>query len=800
MDNFLSRLKSIAEQSPKGFSEQPFEVKDKPTQPLGSNAEFGTDGGVPNFSNGQGRPPKKPRPRKASKATIPSVLRGFSRLITQASRTYRQQPLYRQVAFWLAFLAAGAGAATVYGYREIEKTLPDTSDILTFRRDGTLTIKAVDGTVLYHKGPATRERLEYKQIPQQVIQAFIAAEDRRFYQHHGVDYRSIARAIWTNLIARQTVEGGSTITQQLSRVVYLDQERSLWRKLREAVLAQTIEEKLTKEQILEQYLNLVFLGSNAYGVADAAWVYFGKTVEQLTLSEVATIAGLPPAPSTYSPLVNPKAAQMRRNIVLERMEEAEFITPAEAARAKVEPLRLNPKLPRKFYSDTPYFTSYILNQELNQRISEEDIQRGGLVIETSLNPKWQKHAERAIQDTVRNIGIYENFSQGSLVAIDPKTGEIRAMVGGADNNTQFNRATQAQRQPGSVFKGILYTAAIATGKSPQSSYLDAPYYVDGYKPENYNRRNSGWMTLNQALTNSVNVVSVKLLIDVGFDPVVKLAKEMGIKSKLVPAYSLALGASEVNLLEITSAYGTLANQGKYIEPHGVLRVVNRKGEAIYQSHFQPRPAVDPVSAAIATWMMEEVVRSGTGASAQIGRPVAGKTGTTDQARDLWFIGYIPQLVAGVWLGNDNNDPTYGASSSAAETWRQFMRFVVQDLPVEKFPDLPQIEGRKGSIKAQPYRPRRSHDLTGNEQTDGGSGRSRRFNDSSSGPAEIPSRSPSREPASQPSAPSNEAPAAPPPEPVVEPPAPPAPEPLPPAPEPLPPAPEPAPVIDPAAGN
>ncbi len=797
MDNFLSRLKSITEQSQKGFSEQPFEVKDRLTEPSEADTESGTKAGLSNAHNGQGQPPKKPRQRKSAQTATPAVLKKFGRAIARAGHAYRQQPLYRQVVFWLAFLAAGAGAGAVYGYREIEKTLPDTSDILTFRRDGTLTIKAVDGTVLYHKGPATRERLEYKQIPQQVIQAFIAAEDRRFYQHHGVDYRSIARAVWTNLIARQTVEGGSTITQQLSRVVYLDQERTLWRKLREAVLAQTIEDKLTKEQILEQYLNLVFLGSNAYGVADAAWVYFGKTVDQLTLSEAATIAGLPPAPSTYSPLVNLKAAQMRRDIVLARMEEAEFITPMEAARAKAEPLQLNPKLPRKFYSDTPYFTSYIINQELNQRISEEDIQRGGLVIETSLNPKWQKYAERAIQGAVQNIGTYENFSQGSLVAVDPKTGEIRAMVGGADNNTQFNRATQAQRQPGSVFKGILYTAAIATGKSPQASYLDAPYYVDGYKPENYNRRNSGWMTLHQALTNSVNVVSVKLLVDVGFDPVIKLAQEMGIKSKLVPAYSLALGTSEVNLLEITSAYGTLANQGKYIEPHGIRRVVNRKGEAIYQSSFQPRPAVDPVSAAIATWMMQEVVRSGTGASAQIGRPVAGKTGTTDQARDLWFIGYIPQLVAGVWLGNDNNNPTYGTSSSAAETWRQFMRFVVQDMPVEKFPDLPKIEGRKGSIKAQPYRPRRTHDLTGNDQKDDGSGRSRRFNDSSSGPTEKPSRLPSSEPTSQPpAAPRNEAPAAPPPAPPPVEPTVPPPEPPPPAPEP----PPPAPVTDPAAGN
>lgn len=690
MDNFLSRLKSIADQA-QAASPERSDVKDRETEQKPETSLTEPAAKLPEHSDTTLPPPAKRARRRAG---------------SQPWQAFKRQPNFRKILFGLAFLAAGAGTGLVYGYHQIKQTLPDTSDILTFRRDGTMTIKASDGAVLYHKGPATRDRLTLKQIPPKLVNAFIASEDRRFYNHDGVDYQSVARATVANLLARETVEGGSTITQQLSRIVYLDQERSLARKLREAVLAQKIESKLSKDQVLEQYLNLVYLGSNAYGVGDAAWIYFGKSVNQLTLSEMATIAGLPPAPSTYSPLVNPKTAAERRNIVLARMEEGGYITAAQVAAAEAEPLKLNPKLPKKFFSDSPYFTTYVIEQELKQRIPAAEIKRGGLTIETSLNPKWQKPAEQAVQQAVKTTGRYQRFKQGALVAADPKTGEIRAMVGGADNDSQFNRATQAQRQPGSAFKAILYTTAIATGKSPYASYLDAPFMVDGYKPENANRKNNGWMSLKDALTNSVNVISVKLLIDIGFDPVIQMARNLGIKSKLVPAYSLALGTSEVNLLEMTSAYGTLANQGKHLEIHGIRRVVNRKGEVIYNASFKPKSAVDPASVAIATWMMEGVVQSGTATNAQLGRPVAGKTGTTENARDLWFIGFIPQLVAGVWLGNDDNHQTYGASSTAAYVWRQFMKFAVQNMPVEKFPKLPQLEGRKGSIKAKRLYPRK----------------------------------------------------------------------------------------------
>jgi penicillin-binding protein 1A len=267
--------------------------------------------------------------------------------------------------------------------------------------------------------------------------------------------------------------------------------------------------------------------------------------------------------------------------------------------------------------------------------------------------------------------------------------------------------TQAQRQPGSTFKGFVYAAAIATGKSPYDGYIDAPLVVDGYEPKNYSENFYGSMNLRDALTRSINTIAVKVLIDVGYEPTIKLAQDMGIKSELKPTYSLALGSNEVNLLELTSAYGSFATQGLHTEVHGIRRILNRQGNVIWSADFQPKRALDADSAAIMTWMLRNVVRNGTGAAAQLNdRQVAGKTGTSDEARDLWFIGYIPQVVTGVWLGNDNNRPTYGSSTSAAYTWHEFMKKAVEGMPVEKFPERPKLENRKGTIKAQPIKPKK----------------------------------------------------------------------------------------------
>lgn len=629
----------------------------------------------------------------------------------------KRVPDYRSINYkrWLPWvilgLAVGSVGMTAYSIRRtlvvMNRELPDASEVETFARPETMVIKSADGAILQQIGPATREKADLEDIPPQLVEAFIASEDQNFYNHGGVDYKAIARALWRNVTSGGVVEGGSTITQQVARIVYLDNERSYERKLREAVLAHKIEQELSKDEVLEAYLNLVYLGSNAYGVADAAWIYFGKTVQDLTLPEMALIAGLPPAPSDYSPIVSRDLALQRRNTVLRRMESVGFISQAEMEEAIAAPLELNPKLPRNINSASPYFTIYV-QQQLPLYVSQEEIEKGGLVVETTLDSKWQKYAEQAVLDSVNNYGVYEGYSQASLVAIDPHTGEIKAMVGGKDfDDSQFNRATQAQRQPGSTFKAFVYATAIAAGFSPYRSYEDAPLFVDGYEPQNYGKtyRNAS-VSLRDALIGSINVVAVKLLIDVGFDPAIQVAHKMGIESELIPAYSLALGTSEVNLLELTSAYGTFANEGNHIKPHAIVRVLNRKGQVIYDAAFQPTQAIDKDTAAIMTWMMRGVISSGTGANADIGRPAAGKTGTSEERRDLWFVGYIPQLVAGVWLGNDDNSPTWGVSGTAALTWRTFMSKVIADIPSEDFPELPQLEGREPTLEVQPVKPRR----------------------------------------------------------------------------------------------
>lgn len=620
-------------------------------------------------------------------------------------------PLYRRWWAWgivgLGFGTGGVAIALQTTVNTIQRELPDTAEALTYVRTGTLTIKASDGAVLQQLGPATRDKVALQNMPDYLPQAFIASEDEDFYEHGGVDYQAIARAFLKNLTAGEVVEGGSTITQQLARIVFLDQERSLGRKLNEALLAQKMERDLDKDQILEQYLNLVYLGSSAYGVADAAWIYFSKPVEQLTLSEVAMIAGMAPAPSVYSPLVNPDLAEQRRNIVLSRMVDVGYITAAERDAAVAEPIALKPSNPKNLNSQVPYFTSYV-QQQLPNVVSPEQLEIGGLTVETTLNLEWQKEAEETVRYAIENYGPYEGFEQAALVSIDPRTGAIRALVGGDDFlESQFNRATQAQRQPGSTFKTFVYATSIAAGFSPHSSYVDGKLVVDGYEPQNYGRNYRGTVSIRDALVNSINIVAVKALIDVGFEPVIAMAERMGINSKLLPAYSLALGSSEVNLLELTSAYGTLANEGNHIAAHGITRVFDRFGNVIYQADFKPERAIDEGSAAVMSWMLTGVVDNGTGWEARLpDRPVAGKTGTSEKRRDLWFVGYIPQLVTGVWLGNDDSSPTYGASTTAARTWYDFMNTLTDEIPVEQFPETPPLVEWEGSIEAQPVKPKR----------------------------------------------------------------------------------------------
>jgi penicillin-binding protein 1A len=619
-----------------------------------------------------------------------------------------RRPLYFRPVFWLVLiLGAGLAGGATRAYRLVGTTnaeLPDPTQALTYERNGTITMVSADDVILQKIGPASRETLPYDEIPRNLVDAFIAAEDQRFYSHNGIDRRGIARAALANLQNRDVVEGASTITQQLARIVFLEQERTFQRKVREVLLALKMEQKLEKNQIMERYLNLVYLGSGAYGVADAAWIYFGKTVDELTLAETAMIAGMAPAPSLYSPTVNEDAARRQRDRVIRRMLATGAITTAEADDALAADVAVASKQPKYLYSEFPYFTTYV-EKQLAELIPADQLEAGGLTVETSLNVSWQRKAEQTVDEAIERYSGWQGFEQAALVAIDPRNGEIKAMVGGNDfRESQFNRVTQAQRQPGSTFKAFVYATAIAAGFSPYKGYVDAKYVVDGYEPKNYGENYSGNVDLLKALRSSINIVAVKLLVDVGFDPVIELAQRMGIQSELLPTYSLALGASEVNLLELTSAYGTFATKGMHTPVHGIRRVLNSEGEVIYENPKEKTQALDADSAAIVTWMLRGVVEGGTGSNAYLGRPVAGKTGTSEKNRDLWFVGYIPQLATGVWLGKDDSTPTNGASATAATVWRMFMSQLVDDIPVEQFPDRPSLRGREGTIEAKPVKP------------------------------------------------------------------------------------------------
>ncbi|PSF37352.1 penicillin-binding protein [Aphanothece hegewaldii CCALA 016] len=715
-DNFGSRLKKRLGQILHSLANQlETERPERPKTPAAANR-------ASNRRRRRRLPPVESQPKTASsssqtsKRSLLPTLSPATQAVYQNSLLIAQnvQQFQKHPKFWFwTGLSLGAGTSAIaFGliFSQLESGIPKSiDDVLSYAREGTITIKAADGTVLQEIGPVTHDKLKIWQIPDHVLQAFIATEDRRFQDHSGVDPQGILRAIFSNLKAGDVVEGASTITQQLSRIVFLSQEQSIARKVKEMRIAQKIEEKLDKSQILEQYLNLVYLGSGAYGIGDAAWVYFSKPIDQLTLAEAATLAGIVPAPSVYSPLENPKAAKERRDIVIRSMEKEGFIAPELAKQAIDSPLVTNPSPLKRMQRKAPYFTEYV-QKELPKYLSKEVLQAGGLTVETTLNSRWQTYAEESIQKSLSSYGRWERFKQAALVSIDPRNGQIKTMVGGNDfEKNQYNRVTQAKRQPGSTFKPFVYTTAIAAGISPNQGYLNAEYTVDGYKPENFGDKYTGsYVPMRQALASSLNVVAVKILVDVGWNPIIKIARAMGIESELQPTYSLALGAWEVTPLELTNAYATFANSGIYNKAYGISRVLDRKGNVIYQNKPESREAIDPETASIMTWMLTGVVNSGSGQAAQIGRPVAGKTGTTDKARDLWFVGFVPQLVTGIWLGNDNNQQTWGASSSAAVVWRWFMTDTIKDISYQEFPPLPRrIEGRKPVIKKEPIKPRKS---------------------------------------------------------------------------------------------
>jgi 1A family penicillin-binding protein len=521
--------------------------------------------------------------------------------------------------------------------------------------------------------------------------AVIASEDSRYYWHFGVDPYGILRAVVINLQGGGIRQGASTLTQQVARSLfteYVGRENTAGRKLREAVVALKLETYYSKDEILKLYLNRVYLGIDAYGFEDAAQFYFEKSAKDLTLSEAATLVAILPAPNLYNPVQNYNRALQLRNRVITRMRGLGMISDEEAQRARRSRIDVSPRA-SAFLASTkaPYFYSHVLD-ELRSLLGDQLAQEGNFIVETSVNLQTQAKAEAALRNAVATDGARLNFTQGAIVTLDSRNSEILALVGGVSyQQSQFNRATQAQRQPGSTFKLFDYTAALVQGIPPSTAYSCAPAYgLRGCE------RSGGSIDMYTALALSENVVAVRVADDAGLDNVVQVAQRLGISSKLNPVPRLAIGQSEVNVLEITGSYAAIANNGVWNRPHAIRRILdsgdctdykNRQTcRVIYSFDENGQKGVQAVSPAVAdtmTTMLRGVVQGGTGRSAAIGLGEVGKTGTTDRNVDLWFIGFIPtrQLVTGVWLGNDNNSPTRGSSAQAAQLWGNYMRQVAQ---------------------------------------------------------------------------------------------------------------------------
>ena len=613
----------------------------------------------------------------------------------------RRRPNLVRAGLLAALIGGGVACGQAALVAGLDSLLPDARGINHFNRPGTLTILSADGQVVHKIGPVTREKLTPETLPTLVEQAFIAAEDRRFYQHNGIDPVGIGRALVRNISKRSVEEGASTITQQLARTVFLSQDRTLVRKLKEAALAGKLERQLSKAQILTEYLNVVYLGSSAYGVADAAWVYFSKTPDQLNLPEAALIAGLPPAPSVYSPLVNPDLALERRAVVLRRMQEAGFISSSEQQQAEASPLELKPAEPKYWDSQAPYFSSWV-QQELPQVLTPEQLEVGGLTVRSSVNLAWQKEAQKAINTYA------SGDMEGALVAMEPGTGLVRAMVGGTDFlDSQFNRAAQALRSPGSTFKLFVYLTALKEGMLPERVLRDSARCFRGYCPKNFGSRYLGSVSMVVALQNSLNTVAVALLQELGFDKVIATAKSLGISRELGRFYPMALGAYEQTVLDMTAAYAAINNGGIYVKPTPFEEILGPNGELLWSRRVEGDPgkrAVNSDIAAMMMWMLQRAVQSGTGGGAALpNRPVAGKTGTSEGGRDLWFIGSIPQLTTGVWLGYDDSRGTKDTSVVATYAWRAFMAPITKNLPVRQFPPRPELQDTYRGGKKPPER-------------------------------------------------------------------------------------------------
>ncbi len=557
--------------------------------------------------------------------------------------------------------------------------LPEIKVLESYQPIESSFVYSSDGKVLAELYLERRNYIPYYKIPDIVKKAFVAIEDQRFYSHHGVDILGIIRAFYKNIRAQEIVEGGSTITQQLTKMLFLKPEKSISRKIKEAIISIRIEKAYTKDEILGMYLNQAYFGARAYGIEAASQTYFGKSTAELTLSEAALLAGLPRSPSIYSPFKHPERAFKRRKIVLTKMLENGYISRDEYEGANSEPLPLKP-FHRRY--EAPYFIEF-LRQKIEPKFGSA-LYTSGYVIYSTIDYRMQKIAEEAINNGIKNLERrVKKGVQAALIAIDLQNGHIKAMVGGNDFwQTQFNRAVMALRQPGSAFKPFVYLTAIENGMTPDDMIFDGPISFRGanpntiWSPKNYDNKYRGYVTLRDGLAYSLNTATVRLADEIGVDNIIDVAKRSGIRSRLEPYLSTALGASDVTLIELTTAYAVFAN-GRKIEPVAYEKIVDKNGITIDHVYSSYSDILDEQKVQEMKDLLTAVVEYGTAQKAkELNRAVYGKTGTTNDYSDAWFIGFDDELIVGVWVGRDDHNPIGNketGAQAALPIWIEFMK-------------------------------------------------------------------------------------------------------------------------------
>ncbi|MGB1539483.1 MAG: transglycosylase domain-containing protein, partial [Rickettsiales bacterium] len=564
------------------------------------------------------------------------------------------------------------------------RDLPDISTLTEVKKTPSIMLESHDGQMIGSSGHIYGEYVRYNDIPRDLIKAVIATEDRSFFRHFGIDPFGLLRATVANIMAGHIVQGGSTITQQLAKNVFLTPERSLKRKVQELILAIGMEQRYSKQQIITVYLNRVYFGAGTYGIDAAARRYFGRPAKELLLPEAAMIAGLLKAPSRYAPTNNPDLAIGRATQVLINMEDAGLINKGQLEAAKTAYRQMD-FAPQTTAGGRRYFTDWILEQIPDYVGTIED----DLIVTTTYDATLQGIAEKALSEAMDAETVEKyNAGQAALISMTPE-GAVRAMIGGRDyGKSQYNRATQARRQPGSAFKLFVYLTALEQGWDPYDTVTDQPIEIDGWSPGNYNGSYDGDMRLREALGRSINTVAVQLSEMVGRENVINMAHRLGMKADMMPVPSLALGVTETSLLEITAAYAHLAADGRIVLPYGIETIRDTKGNLIYQrSKSSLGRVLDTQTVAKMNDLLMYTVESGTGRAAAIGRPAAGKTGTSQDFRDAWFIGYTPDLISGVWVGNDDASPTDHVTGGGlpARIWGKYMHAALAATPVASLP-------------------------------------------------------------------------------------------------------------------